>query len=137
MSALLPSGLPDLVADDELLARFLRFSSQFSALGIKALAFLPAKDDMTSVVRHAAEPCAELWDLGAVFLGPDTKIYGAAVFTADNVRRANIDVVAAEPPPRHANLVGWPVNADPELQKAQRKKIALAIAAQSDLVKKD
>jgi hypothetical protein len=38
-------------------------------------------------------------------------------------------------PPRHANIVAWPTNADPELQKAQQKEIALAIASQSTLVR--
>jgi hypothetical protein len=44
-------------------------------------------------------------------------------------------IQADEPPPRHANIVEWPVDADPDLQKARQKEIALAIASQSILVK--
>ncbi len=137
MNERLPSGLPDLVADAEDLARFLRSSSQFSSVFVKASAFLPAKDETTSVARHGAEPRGELWRLAEVFLGADAKIHGAAVCTARTIREQGIDVVATEPPPRHANIVGWPVNADPDLQKAQRKELALAIAAQSVLFRTD
>jgi hypothetical protein len=137
MSERLPSGLPDLVEHTEPLARFLRSSSQFSSAFVKASAFLPARDDMTSVARHGAEPRAELWKLAEVFLGAGAKIHGAAVCVAGAVREQNMDVVAAEPPPRHANIVSWPVDADPDLQKARRKELALAIAAQSTLVRPD
>lgn len=137
MPELLPSGLPDLVADAEDLARFLRSSSQFGSTFVKASAFLPAKNETTSVARHGAEPRGDLWRLAEEFLGADAKVHGAAICTARAIREQGIDVVAAEPPPRHANIVGWPVNADPDLQKAQRKEVALAIAAQSVLLRRD
>ncbi|PYQ32078.1 MAG: hypothetical protein DMF56_02995 [Acidobacteria bacterium] len=63
------------------------------------------------------------------------KFHGAAVCKATVVRAQHLNVVADEPPPRHANVVEWPVHADPELQKARQKEIALVIASQSVLVK--
>jgi len=131
----LPSGLPETVADDEELARLLRSSGHFSATVVKASAFIPAKDGQTSVIRHGAEPREALWNLARLFLGPEVKFHGAAVCKARSIREQRLDVVAAEPPPRHANIVNWPLNADAELQKAQRKELALAIAAVSELVK--
>jgi hypothetical protein len=135
MSEPLPSGLPDVVADDEDLARLLRSSGHFSATVVKASAFLPAKDGMTSVIRHGAEPREDLWELAEVFLGTGTRFHGAAVCKAAVIRAQQLDVVAQEPPPRHANIVGWPADPDPELQKAQQKERALAIASQSVLVR--
>ncbi len=43
--ATLPSGLSDIVADEEDLARFLTQSSQFSSTMAKAAAFLPGPKD--------------------------------------------------------------------------------------------
>src|SRR5215213_4173503 len=124
MSEPLPSGLPETVADEEDLARLLRSSAYFSSTAVKAAAFLPAKDGATSVIRHGAEPREELWKLASVFLGPEAKFHGAAICKARSIREQHLDVHAAEPPPRHANIVRWPVNADVELQKAQQKELA-------------
>jgi hypothetical protein len=134
MSALLPSGLPDSIADGEDLARVLRSSTHYSSTIVKAAAFMPAKGAMTSVIRHGGEPREELWKLAELFLGIPPR-HGAAICKARVVREQNLDLAAQEPPPRHANILGWPVNADPELQKAQQKELALAIAAQSELVR--
>jgi hypothetical protein len=137
MNALLASGLPDSVGDDEDVARILRHSSLFTASQVKASAFLPAKDGMTSVIRHGEEPRDELWRLAEATLGTGVKIHGAAICRARVIRDERLEVVASEPPPRHANLVAWPINADPELQKAQQKEIALAIAARAVLVRNE
>jgi hypothetical protein len=54
---MLPSGLPEAVANKEPLARFLTSSSLYSATVFKSAAFMPSsKDGSTSVFRHAAEP---------------------------------------------------------------------------------
>lgn len=135
MSASLPSGLPETVADEEDLARVLRSSGHLSASYVKPSAFLPAKDGMTSVIRHGAEPRGELWQLAQDTIGVGVKIHGAAIVKARVLRDERLEVVADEPPPRHANIVAWPTNVDPELQKAQQKEIALAIASRSLLVR--
>jgi len=135
MAQPLPSGLPETVADEEELARLLRSSGHFSSTVVKASAFIPAKDGKTSVIRHGAEPREELWTLARLFLGPEIKFHGAAICKARSIREQLLDVVADEPPPRHGNIVNWPLNADAELQKAQQKELALAIAAVSRLVR--
>jgi hypothetical protein len=50
------------------------------------------------------------------------------------VRSARLDVIADEPPPRHANIVGWTINADPTLQKAAQVERALEIASRCTLI---
>jgi hypothetical protein len=135
---MLPSGLPDLVGDSESLSRFLRQTNLFSReKGIaKAAAFLPdpAPDCRnTSVFRIGDEPelLRSTWTREA----PGQPLRGVALFTADCVRRVGLDVIAEEPPLRHANLEGWPwKDSDAELQKAAQKECALQIASQTTLV---
>lgn len=126
----LPSGLADSVADDEELARFLPSSSWFNAQGAKPVAFLPHPADReTSVFRHGAKPVDALWELGRTHAAGTRNLHGVAIFNARVVREAKLEVEAAEPPPKHAVLVGWPWDdADAELQKAKQKDIALVIA---------
>lgn len=104
---------------------------------MKPAAFLPANDGTTSVIRHGTEPREELWEVAERVLGDGVRFHGAAVCRAGAIRLEGLNVVADEPPPRHANVIGWPVDADPEMQKARRKEIALVIAAQSMLVLRD
>jgi hypothetical protein len=135
---MLPSGLPEVVVDEEALARFLVSSSYFSAGVVKAAAFLPnPKAQMTtSVSRHGAEPRQELILIGRG-VRPDRTLHGAAICKASGVRSARLDVISDEPPPRHANIVGWPVDADPSFQKAAQLERALEIASRSRLIRFD
>ncbi|MEI6605535.1 MAG: hypothetical protein WCP35_09515 [Verrucomicrobiota bacterium] len=61
-------------------------------------------------------------------------LHGAAIIAARAVKDAGLDVIAAEPPPRHANLRGWPLAMDPEARKARRKALAIVIADQATFV---
>jgi hypothetical protein len=133
---MLPSGLPEFVEDDEALARFLVSSSHFSATIVKPAAFLPnPKAQMTtSVSRHGAALREELIHIGRA-LRPDRTLHGVAICKAADVRSARLDVISDEPPPRHANIVGWPVDADPTFQKAAQLKRAIEIASQSQLIR--
>jgi hypothetical protein len=54
--------------------------------------------------------------------------HGAAITLTASIRKAGVEALAHEPPPKHANLRGWPKHEDPELQKAQRKAVATRIA---------
>lgn len=133
----LPSGLSDDVGDEEDLARFLTSSSQFNALMVKPSAFLPSpKDEATSVFRHGSEPRAGLWQIGTEHV-VRRAVHGAAIVKASDVRAALLEVVAQEPPPRHANITGWPLLVpDPELGKAQRKERAALIAQCAEVVRR-
>ena len=139
MIEMLPSGLPERVHDDEDLARFLTSSRQFNATMVKPSAFLPnPKDGATSVFRHGSEPREDLWRIGQVHLPKVRRIYGGAIVKAQQVRAASLDVAGEEPPPRHANIIGWPtVGGDPEMEKAQQKERAAAIAQHAELVRRE
>jgi hypothetical protein len=64
---MLPSGLPEVVADGERIARFLTSRGHFNSVMVKAAAFLPAPDHKKSVCRHGREPVDELRRLAGVY----------------------------------------------------------------------
>ncbi len=130
---MLASGLPDTVSDEEDLARFLMSSSHFNATMAKPSAFLPSPNDReTSVIRHGSEPRADLWAIAARDVAGARKVHGAAIVKASDVRTADLEVSAAEPPPRHAAIKGWPwLDEDLVLQKAQQKERAALIAGKA------
>ena len=135
--ATLPSGLSDHVEDHEDLARILTSSSLFNARIVKPAAFIPnPRNGETSVFRHSGEPGEDLWQLARQYVLGDRTLHGAAMVKAHQVRAARLDVLASEPPPRHANIVGWPRQpTDPELEKAAQKERALQIAQHANLLR--
>jgi hypothetical protein len=134
---MLASGLPDFVADGENLARFLLSSSQFNAQMAKPAAFLPsARGRETSVFRHGSEPRDALWAIGE-HVARNRTLHGAAIVKAGDVRAVSLEVIANEPPPRHAAIRDWPwIDDDPELQKAQQKERAALIASKAVLFRR-
>lgn len=134
--AALPSGLPDFVADEEDLARFLTQSNQFNALMAKPAAFLPyPKYRNTSVFRcgNAPERLRVIWQNTTNGQRP---LKAAAIGKAKGIRTARLEVIAAEPPDAHANIEGWPwLENDPELQKAKQLEMAGEIAQNTELVR--
>ena len=87
--------------------------------------------------RHGRNPIESLWRIGEDILAGGRTLHAAAIFKAANVRAALLDVIAQEPPPRHADIVGWPgARADPEMQKAERIERAAAIARHAELVRR-
>jgi hypothetical protein len=133
---MLGSGLPERISDDEELARFLTSSNHFSAGIVKAPAFLPSpRQRETSVFRHGAEPRDRLWEIGDVLVAGERRLHGAAVVRTRAVRDTGLDATAAEPPPLHAAITGWPwIEHDPQLQRAQRKRLAALIAGAAILI---
>lgn len=132
----LPSGLPEQVDDNEDLIRFLTQSNQFNSLMAKPVAFLPnPKNGETSVFRDGTEPKEDFWKAGLEHIASERTLHGAAIVKARHVRAARLIVTGKEPPPRHANITGWPSSAsDPEMAKAERKDVANQIAQYAELI---
>lgn len=132
---MLASGLPENVADEEPLARFLTSDSQFNRQMAKPAAFMPSPNDgNTSVFRQSPEPVQALWDTADRELGTVRRVRAAALLTAADVRQARLEVIASEPPSRHANITRWPeVANDTEATKAQRKELALLLVQAATL----
>lgn len=127
---MLQSGLPEAVADEEDLARFLTSRGHFNSTMVRPAAFLPSPADRKkSVCRHGRAPLAELWGLAKEYLPAETKLYGAGICSAGDVRASRLEVEASEPPRRHADIIGFPMNEDPDLQKAAEKERAIELAS--------
>ena len=135
---MLPSGLPEHVADTEPLSRFLTSDSQFSSVMAKPAAFMPGPSDAkTSVFRQGRNPAQALWETADREIGGGRRVRAVAIVTAGAVRQAQLDVEVHEPPPRHANIIGWPTAAnDPELTRAQRREHALCLVETAELVRR-
>ena len=133
---MLPSGLPDLVGDNESLARFLTSSRQFNSTAVKPSAFIPDANYETSVFRHSSEPRDPLWTIGVVAANT-RNLHGAGIIRAAVVRLAELKVEAVEPPDKHAVIVGWPRNKDDQdMQDAAHLELATTLAKNALLIKK-
>ena len=126
----LPSGLPEHIDNNEDLARFLTSSGHYNSTAARPAAFLPnPKNGETSVFRHGAEPFEELKSIAQTEVGTERKIHGAAIVKAGVIREAKLEIRAAEPPPRHADIITWPWSEDdPDFAKAEQKALAALIA---------
>ena len=105
---------------------------------VKPAAFLPnPKDRETSVFRHGSEPRDSLWAIVDEYAAGGRNLHGVAICKARHVREVQLEVMADEPPPRHAVIRGWPFSeVDPELQKARQKELAVLIASKAEIVRR-
>lgn len=118
----LPSGLPTQVADAELLARFVFSDSHVNRSGVvKKGAFMPAPEQSAlSVTRVDGLPAQDMEHYAAQARGTrPSEAKGYAMLQAGRVRSEGFQVVADEPPPRHAHIQHFPPGKDDQIEKAQ------------------
>jgi hypothetical protein len=94
-----------------------------------------------SVFRINQLDDSAIWKIGSdialkrgqkLYARGDTSTHEIRKIGIDDLRKNMLDVVPNEPPPHHANIVGWP-----EDDKPRQKLIALQIAATAALILKD
>lgn len=86
-----------------------------------------------SVFRVDGLTTLRIWEIGGeISASRHRPLYARGDTAAHNVRRIGLEVMSAEPPVHHANIVGWPDN-----DKPRQKLIALQLAAVATLVPKD
>jgi len=132
----LPSGLPETVADDEPISRFMTSkSSHCNTTAVKQGAFLPnPKDGRLSVARHGADPIEESERMAKEDYKLE-KAFGVALIQAKEIRKVELDFEADDTPLRHADVVGWPWREDDrEFGKAERKEKAAALAQKAERI---
>jgi hypothetical protein len=116
------------VADTESLAIFVLDSKKIKADGVTWRAFMPNEvDGERSLFRVDDLETLDIIELGQREVGdaqtPPRVIKGWAQFIAREVRtRPPLQLVAAEPPPRHGVIRNWPVDWE------QKQKLALDLA---------
>lgn len=105
--------LPATVEDEEITSHFLHFSSQFKKDKVLFGAFFPPvnlKPSQLSVFRIDGLSETEIWGIGETHVGKkgDAAIKARADLKARHYRTQKLIISKDEPPPRHANVTGWP-----------------------------
>lgn len=115
---MLPSGLPEEVSDDELVARFARHDSKYfkrAPFRPKRDLFMPPKDStVLSVSRVSNKPDAIIREIGEhVVSKAGDRLYGWATLLVKDVRAIrSLGVVSDEPDDQHhfhAHITGFPL----------------------------
>ncbi|MBA3571956.1 MAG: hypothetical protein H0W34_08300 [Pyrinomonadaceae bacterium] len=123
-----------IIGANENLSRFIFSTRYFSrqALRVKAEAYMP-KEGEVSVFRVDRLTAVQIWKIGDEIADERNRtLYARGDIQAREVTGNGLDILSEEPPPRHANIVGWPEN-----DKPRQKLIALQIAALATLVLKE
>ena len=121
--ALFPPLSPNLDSG-ETIARFLFLTDHYNASSgaIKSRAFQPRSDSLTlSVFRIAGLSRRLIWLLGDLFsAGSRVSPAARADIAVSAVSHLGLHVVPDAPPPRHAQIAGWPAEKSERLSFAQR-----------------
>jgi hypothetical protein len=92
---------------------------------------MPPSDDELSVFRVADLSEEAIWQLADEHVVPLRRlpVLGRAELKASEVFGASLRIKCDDTPPRHAAIIGWPKDDDPDAQHAQRKSICQGLAA--------
>lgn len=116
--------------DNELLARYIFESNKYSTEKnvVKPGAFLPNRNGQTSVFSIQGLEEQEVWEIGeSVATNRQKTLKARADIDLIKVTNNNLSVVDDEPPPRHANIVGW------RDDKPEQQLIALELVEDAQL----
>ncbi len=117
-----------------MITRYLLATSQYAATAgrVKAAAFLPSAARLPASISvfeidGLAEPA--IWALGKaeVAIPRDKPLYARADLESGAVTRAELRLVQT-PPPRHANLLGWPSD------RSDQQLVAMRLSQEAQLV---
>jgi hypothetical protein len=129
------------VDSTELLARFVFTRSHInwedqSRPRLRAEAFIPHPHLELSVFRIQALATLEVRQIGEeVGRQRNKPLVGRGELTAGHVRKIGLDVQSSEPPPRHADIVGWPaLLGSPKEDKGRQKLIAMQLVEGAQLL---
>jgi len=118
-----PLADPVLVDGSETVSRFVFERDKINGQGIKFRAFFDPKGSGLSVSRTSGLLEREIWQLG------DDVGRGPAVGCGDLIvsqiaAEIGLRTIVAEPPPRHALIVGWPMD-----DRDRHRSVAQQLAA--------
>lgn len=125
------SKVPEPVRDDEHIVRYIIDSKHFHKPKnvVKPDAFLPhGNPPETSVFRVDGLGDEAVWQIGSSIAAKrERKLKARADFEARAIAATPLRLHPDDNPPRHANIVGWPI------EKSDRLQLALEIAQKSTL----
>jgi hypothetical protein len=117
--------MPDPVTEFESLSRFV-FDKRYIRPDntLRHAAFMPDKKNReTSVFRISGVSEEQIWHIASeVATIRNKQLFGRADILASKVFSKELQVVPKEPPPNHANIVGWPD--DPSLSLSIAQELA-------------
>lgn len=120
------------VAASERLARFLLSSRHFSRENrrVKPDAFIPHPYAELSVFRVKDLEEEQIWQIGKQIAEPQGKpLYARAEIPVGEVLASGLQVVPNEPPPHHANIIGWARD-----DRAAQRLVAAVLSARAHLI---
>lgn len=98
----------------EPITRYIFSSSHFSAQNnrVKHNAFMPSSGEV-SVFRTDTLPEPEIWAIGqGISTQRGQQLHARGDLLTSDVLSLSLTVEPSEPPPRHANITGWPHEKD-------------------------
>jgi hypothetical protein len=99
---------------------------------IRHSAFTPPTNLRHSVFRIDSLSDEEIWNLAIEYVEPHRgKVIGRGDLLVSQVLGENLRVVPADPPPRHADICGWPPD-----DRERRVTVAKVLAAKASPAKK-
>ena len=104
------------------LARFAVEGNRLTDSIVKPKLFEPNRALQLSVFRIGGLPCKEICDLGVKVAEQhptSRRLHGWGEFSESAVNDAGLRVEHDEVPPRHANIVDWPVDVSERKQRQQ------------------
>ncbi|MCI0537391.1 MAG: hypothetical protein L0Z50_19425 [Verrucomicrobiales bacterium] len=97
---------------------------------MKPDAFVPHPYAELSVFRVSELGERRIWQIGEQIAEPQGKaLYARAEILAGEVIALGLQVVPKEPPPHHANIVGWDRD-----DRASQRLVAALLASQAQLI---
>lgn len=118
----------------EVVARFIYSKSHFSALHgrPKPGAFDPSPHDELSVAHSTGLQNGDVWNIAKLTLGSDRgrdKVHARTEIPVKELKHRQLRAIRDDHPfERHTSVKGWPIIADINEQKAQRKQICLELS---------
>ena len=123
---------PPKISPLETVTRYLLQSNEFSPEKrcVNPKAFMPHSVRLDlSVFRIQGLESEEIWSIGKhVAAQRGKKLYGTGNIAVANIQKNQLRIVPNEPPPRHADIFGWPK------EKSAQKLKAQELAAEATLV---
>jgi hypothetical protein len=98
-------------------------------------AFEPSKlDNTTSVFRISGLNDQEIWDIGSknVAIPSQRTLHARVDFSVLTVISHGLAIRPSEPPPKHAEIFGWPIDKDAKMAIAQELAVHVSLIIKPD-----
>lgn len=127
---MLPTIDSNTINPNEVVARYLLSSSDFSHSRVKPRALEPSPSDQcTSVFRIDGLAENDVWDMGTRFVAAPRarRVHARVDINVSKIINMNLSVRPDEPPVRHALIYGWSTEKHARMAKAQELAVQASL----------